>query len=81
MINSNPSDVLQTIDTRSDGHLLSPDWMDGHGPPLLMAAIMMHLGAMDETIGANLIVTKAQGVGSNGHQGLCPMRRTLVCQC
>ena len=35
MINSNPSDVLQTIDTRSDGHLISPDWLDGHGPSLL----------------------------------------------
>ena len=35
VINSNPSDVLRTIDTGPDGHLLWPDWMDGHGPPLL----------------------------------------------
>jgi len=32
VINSNASDCLRTIDTRSDGHLISTDWLYGHGP-------------------------------------------------
>ena len=28
-----PLDALRTITVREDMHLLSPDWLDGHGPP------------------------------------------------